>query len=208
MLCRDQSRLGRDALEVTLAVRDIVRDRGGRLFYYAERKEVEFANAIDAAMTFIKGTGHQMELEAIRGRVREALRARVRAGRVAGGRCYGYELKREADSSGRKYTVAIVNEEQAEIVRRMYREYLEGAGLKRIAVRLNNERVPPPSAGRRGTASWCPAAIRVMLRNARYRGVYMHGKTVRVRRGGKRIAVSGAGRGHHHHRCPRVANHR
>src|SRR4051812_27067639 len=36
VLCRDQSRLGRDALEVTLAVRDIVRDRGGRLFYYSE----------------------------------------------------------------------------------------------------------------------------------------------------------------------------
>lgn len=189
VLCRDQSRLGRDALEVTLAVRDIVRDRGARLFYYAERKEVEFANAIDAAMTFIKGTGHQMELEAIRGRVREALRARVRAGRIAGGRCYGYELKRETDASGRQYTVAIVNEAQAEIIRRIYREYLDGSGLKRIAVRLNNEHVPPPSAGKRGTGSWCPGAIREMLRNARYRGVYTHGKTIRVRRGAKRVAL-------------------
>ncbi len=189
VLCRDQSRLGRDALEVTLAVRDIVRDRGARLFYYAERKEVEFANAIDAAMTFIKGTGHQMELEAIRGRVREALRARVRAGRIAGGRCYGYSLRREKDSSGREYTVAVVDEAQAEIVRRLFREYLDGARLKRIAVRLNNERVPPPSAGRRGTGSWCPGAIREMIRNARYRGVYTHGKTIRVRRGAKRVAL-------------------
>ena len=95
----------------------------------AERKEVEFANAIDAAMTFIKGTGHQMELEAIRGRVREALRARVRAGRIAGGRCYGYQLKRERDSSGREYTIALVDDAQAEIVRRLFREYLAGAGL-------------------------------------------------------------------------------
>ena len=188
VLCRDQSRLGRDALEVTLAVRDIVRDRGARLFYYAERKEVEFANAIDAAMTFIKGTGHQMELEAIRGRVREALRARVRAGRIAGGRCYGYELRREKDSSGREYTIAVVNEAQAEIVRRIFSEYLNGAGLKRIAVRLNNDHIAPPHAGRRGTGSWCPGAIREMLRNGRYRGVYTHGKTVRVRRGAKRVA--------------------
>jgi hypothetical protein len=174
---------------VTLAVRDIVRDCGARLFYYAERKEIEFANAIDAAMTFIKGTGHQMELEAIRGRVREALRARVRAGRIAGGRCYGYELKRETDSSGRNYTIAVVNEEQAAIVRRIYAEYRAGDGLKRIVSRLNKEHIAPPRAGRRGTGSWCPSAIREMLRNARFRGVYIHGRTNRVRRGARRIAV-------------------
>ncbi|MDB4969076.1 MAG: Resolvase domain protein [Myxococcales bacterium] len=117
----------------------------------ARRATAPIANAIDAAMTFIKGTGHQMELEAIRGRVREALRARVRAGRIAGGRCFGYELKREADSSARVYTVAVVNEAEAEIVRRIFREYLDGAGIKRIAVPLNNDHVAPPRAGRRGT---------------------------------------------------------
>ena len=95
VLCRDQSRLGRDALEVTLAVREIVQERGGRLFYYADGQEVPYAKAIDAAMTFVRGVGHQMELEAIRSRVREALRSRVRAGRIAGGRCFGYSLRRE-----------------------------------------------------------------------------------------------------------------
>jgi len=30
VLCRDQSRLGRDALEVTLAIRELVRDSGAR----------------------------------------------------------------------------------------------------------------------------------------------------------------------------------
>jgi DNA invertase Pin-like site-specific DNA recombinase len=33
IVCRDQSRLGRDAIEVTLVVRDLIRDRGCRLFY-------------------------------------------------------------------------------------------------------------------------------------------------------------------------------
>jgi DNA invertase Pin-like site-specific DNA recombinase len=76
IVCRDQSRLGRDAIEVTLVVRDLVRDRGCRLFYYVSGQEVQFANAIDQATTFIQGTGHQMELEAIRSRTREALRSR------------------------------------------------------------------------------------------------------------------------------------
>ncbi len=184
VVCRDQSRLGRDAIEVTLVVRDLVRDRGCRLFYYVNGQQVQFANAIDQATTFIQGTGHQMELEAIRSRTREALRSRVLAGRIAGGRCFGYQLERCRDAGGRSYTVAIVDPEQAKIVVRIFEEYLAGYGLKAIAHRLNSDRIPSPMAGRRGTGSWSPGAVRVVLLNARYRGQYIHGKVKRVRRAG------------------------
>jgi site-specific DNA recombinase len=184
IICRDQSRLGRDAIEVTLVVRDLVRDRGCHLHYYASGQEVQFANAIDQATTFIQGTGHQMELEAIRSRTREALRSRVRDGRIAGGSCYGYRLERKSDGSGRKYTLAIVNDNEAPIVRRIYSEYLEGCGLKQIAHRLNDEGVRAPSAGRRGSGSWAPGAVRTILLNARYRGVYLHGRIKKLRQSG------------------------
>lgn len=184
VVCRDQSRLGRDAIEVTLVIRDLVRDRGCRLFYYASGQEVPFANAIDQATTFIQGTGHQMELEAIRSRVREALRMRARSGRVAGGRCYGYRLDRVADGPSRSYTVASIDEKQAEVVRRIFALRCEGWGLARIAHQLNNDGVPAPRAGRRGTGSWAPSCIRSMLRNQRYRGVYVHGKIKKQRRAG------------------------
>jgi site-specific DNA recombinase len=184
IVCRDQSRLGRDAIEVTLVVRDLVRDRGCRLFYYATGQEVQFANAIDQATTFIQGTGHQMELEAIRSRTREALRSRVRDGRIAGGRCYGYQLERKSDGSNRKYTLAVVNEAEAVIVRRIYNECLAGRGLKQIAHRLNHEGIPAPSAGRRGSGSWAPSAVRTILLNIRYRGVYLHGRIKKLRQGG------------------------
>jgi DNA invertase Pin-like site-specific DNA recombinase len=181
IVCRDQSRLGRDAIEVTLVVRDLVRDRGCRLYYYVTGQEVQFANAIDQATTFIQGTGHQMELEAIRSRTREALRSRVRDGRIAGGSCYGFRLERKSDSSGRKYTLAIVNDDEASIIRRIYAEYLDGRGLKQIAHRLNDEGVRAPSAGRRGSGSWAPGAVRTILLNARYRGVYFHGRIKKLR---------------------------
>jgi len=80
-----------------------------------------------------------MELEAIRSRTREALRSRVRDGRIAGGACYAYKLERKADSSGRRYTIAVVDESQAVIVRRIFEEYLDGRGLKMIRPSLNNE---------------------------------------------------------------------
>ena len=189
IICRDQSRLGRDAIEVTLVVRDLVRDRGCRLFYYTNGQEVQFANAIDQATTFIQGTGHQMELEAIRSRTREGLRSRVRQGRIAGGACYGYKLERKSDGSGRRYTVAVVDERQAPVVERIFRDYLANRGLKQIAHQLNNEGIPAPSAGRRGSGSWAPGAVRTILLNPRYRGVYVHGRIKKVRQGGGTIRV-------------------
>jgi site-specific DNA recombinase len=150
---------------------------------------VLFANAIDQATTSIQGTGHQMELESIRSRTREALRSRVRAGRIAGGACYGYKLERKADASGRRYTIAVVDEAQAVIVRRIFDEYLDGRGLRAIAHQLHLEGVPAPSAGRRGSGSWAPSAIRSILLNARYRGVYIHGRIKKLRHGGVPVRV-------------------
>lgn len=189
IVCRDQSRLGRDAIEVTLVVRELVRDRGCRLYYYATGQEVFFANAIDQATTFIQGTGHQMELEAIRSRTREALRSRARDGRIAGGACFGYCLERRSDGAGRKYTVATVNAREASVVRRIFSDYLEGRGLKAITHALNVEGVPAPSAGRRGTGSWAPSAVRTILLNTRYRGLYVHGRIKKVRQGGATLRV-------------------
>jgi site-specific DNA recombinase len=190
IVCRDHFRLGRDAIDSAVTVRELVRDRRARLFYYSSGQEVAFQNAIDAAMTFIQGVGAQMELEAIRSRTREALRQRVRSGRIAGGACFGYKNVRKKDTSGREYTTAVIDETQAELVRWMFSAFREGWGLHRMAVSLNERRVPSPSAGRRGTGSWSPIAIREILRRERYRGVYVHGVKDRIKRGGKRIAVA------------------
>ncbi|MCG8417717.1 MAG: recombinase family protein [Proteobacteria bacterium] len=82
-----------------------------------------------------------------------------------------------------------MDEAEAKVVRLIFSRYLDGWGLKRIAIQLNDDRVPPPAAGRRGTGSWAPSSIRVILRNERYRGRYIHGRIKRIREGGKRIAV-------------------
>jgi site-specific DNA recombinase len=190
VVCRDQSRIGRKATQTTLVIEELVQERRARLFYYAERREVSMGTATDSAMVHMRGTGHQMELEANRSRTAEALRKRVLGGKLAGGRCYGYLNVQHPDSDGRrKNTVAVGQDEQAKVVLQIFTWYAEGRGLVWIAKRLNAQHVPNPSHGKRGTGSWAPTAIRSILRNERYRGVYVHGRFDRPRKGGKRLTI-------------------
>jgi hypothetical protein len=125
-----------------------------------------------------------LELESIRSRTREALRARARAGRIAGGRCYGYRMERKSDGAGRRFTLASLDDAQAPIVKRIFEEYRDGRGLKAITKGLNREGVPGPRGG-----AWVPSAIRKMLQNPRYRGIYVHGKVKKLRRAGVIVRV-------------------
>ena len=117
ILARDQSRIGRNALEVTLAITQLTQDKSTRVFYYSDGGEARCDNVISQTMTFIRGVGGQMELEALRSRTREGLRARVHAGFIAGGRCFGYRNIRESDASGRARTRMEVEPIEADVVR-------------------------------------------------------------------------------------------
>ena len=112
-----------------------------------------------------------MEAEAIRSRTREALRNRVANGRIAGGSCFGYRLVRQKDPNGRAYTLAEIDPKQADIVRRIFREYVDGRGVRRIAKGLNDDGIASPRAGREGNREFLahlrPAGAGPALETAR-----------------------------------------
>jgi site-specific DNA recombinase len=60
----------------------------------------------------------------------------------------------------------IINEKQAKIARRIYKDYLDGKGSNRIARELEDEGVPNWS----GKSKWCESSIRRMLSNEKYKG--------------------------------------
>lgn len=66
-----------------------------------------------------------------------------------------------------------INEEQAAIVRRIYRMFLEGFSLGSIAHTLNDEGV----VGVRGEARWCATTIGRVLQNEKYKGALLMQKT-------------------------------
>ena len=74
---------------------------------------------------------------------------RARAGRIPGGRCFGYDVKSEGERGRR-----VVNEAEADVVARIFREYNEGSSPLAIVSRLNAEGVPGPRGG-----LWCASTL-------------------------------------------------
>ena len=94
------------------------------------------------------------------------LEGRALKGFCTGGRCFGYDNVREGDSVRQQ-----INPGEAAVVRRIFELAANGCSLKVIARTLNAEHVPSPRprAGKQ-YATWCPTAIREMLRRELYAG--------------------------------------
>jgi cell division protein FtsB len=102
------------------------------------------------------------------------LKGRALKGLHTGGRTYGYDNVPVPSVVGADGTVAVqqqINLAEAAVVRRIWEMAADGGSLKKIAKTLNAEHVPPPRK-RAGKAdgTWCPNAIREMLRNELYIG--------------------------------------
>lgn len=75
-------------------------------------------------------------------KVRRGMTGLVKQGLSAGGRCYGYR----ADPANKGKL--LINEDEADVIRRVFEESAEGRSSRSIAVRLNEDGIPPPRGDR------------------------------------------------------------
>ncbi len=174
VVVRDETRLGGDMVRTGLIIQDLV-DAEVRLFYYYTSEEVRFDSPVQKMIVAVKNFASELERAKVSERTHENLLVKVRLGLNVGGKVYGYDNRQyfETGKDGKKRKVRTeyeINLEQAEVVRRIFRMYADGVGLKRIARALNAAKVPSPKVGRRGTGSWSPSSLRAMLLNDRYLG--------------------------------------
>ncbi len=101
---------------------------------------------VNTVLVGLRGLVGQLYREDNAHKIRRGLAGRIGQGLNAGGLTYGY-----AAVPGDKGTRVIV-ETEAEIVRRIFREYVDGRTPRDIACDLNKENVPPPR-GRAWNAS-------------------------------------------------------
>lgn len=123
---------------------------------------------VNKMLVAVKGLLGSMFLDDLAQKTKRGQVGRVKAGRIPGGRCYGYDVVRDGEDRGRR----IVNEAEALIVRRVYGEYVSGQSPMKIVERLNAERVPGPRGGQWNVSTLLGSAKRRngLLNNTLYVG--------------------------------------
>jgi len=104
----------------------------------------------------LKGTMNALFLKDLAIKTHRGIRGRVEAGKIGGGNAYGYRVVHQLDARGEPIRgEREIIEEQAEVIRRIFREYVAGKGPQRIAADLNRDGIPSPTGGR-----WNDTSIR------------------------------------------------
>jgi DNA invertase Pin-like site-specific DNA recombinase/ElaB/YqjD/DUF883 family membrane-anchored ribosome-binding protein len=125
-------------------------DPAGKMFFYTLVSFAEWERSTIRERTFA-------------GRVR-----RAREGRSPGGRPpYGYR-------TGAAPGELVTDPAEAAVVRRIFREYLSGAGTRSVAFRLNAEGIPSPTGG-----AWQFTTVARLLANPAYTGTLIFGRVSR-----------------------------
>ena len=155
IICKSISHFARNTEELLHMMR-MLKEFGVSIYF--EDKDIDSDKLNSEMFVTFPGMAAQQESEAISGNVRWSIQKRMKTGDY---NCtfaaYGFEQKNGE---------LIVKETEAEVVRKIFYMYLQGAGLQTIANRLNEEGIPR----RYGYTVWNQTAVRYILTNERYKG--------------------------------------
>ena len=132
----------------------------------------------------LKGTMNALFLKDLAVKTHRGLEGRVRKGKSAGGRAYGYSVVRTRDPEGNEVRgIRSINKAEALIVRRIFAEFLAGKSPRAIARDLNADAIPGPKG-----KAWRDTTIRGhatrrtgILRNDLYAGKLLWNKQTYLR---------------------------
>ena len=187
LLVDDTSRLARSLPDV-LNMNERIRYFGA--FIYAVAQRLDCREKTARSLLTLQGMMDEQYLTGLSEKVHRGQEGRALLGLQPGGRCFGYrnvpiEDPTRSAKYGRPAVSGVqleIHSEQAPIVRRIFEMYAAGDSLATIAKTLNSERVTAPQPPRtRIMQAWCTSCIREMLRNERYRGVFVWNRTRKER---------------------------
>ena len=192
VITKDLSRLGRERLMVGYYTEMYFPEHNVRYIALLDNIDTYIDSGMNDMAPF-KGVINDMYVRDISKKIRSSLTERKKAGNFLGVTApYGYQK----DPNNNFHLV--INEKEAEVVKRVFRLYLEGNGLTKIAQILTKDGVPVPGESRnigktRKTAlysSWKQTTIRRILDNRVYLGELVQFKRKKVNyKSKKRINV-------------------
>ena len=188
VITKDLSRLGRERLGVGHYTEIYFPEHNVRYIALLDNIDTYFDAGMNDMAPF-KGVINDMYVRDISKKIRRSLIEIKKAGNFLGVTApYGYQK-----DPNNKFHL-IINEKEAEVVKRVFRLYLEGNGLTRIAQILTKDGIPVPGESRdigktRRTAlysSWKQTTIRRILDNRVYLGELVQFKRRKINYKSKR----------------------
>ena len=183
LICEAIDRLGRKLADVA--------DLFDRLTFRRVAVHATSLGLVTQMHVGIMGTMAQMTLSDLREKTKRGQLGRAREGRIPGGLAYGYDVVPPAPGS-KDAGERRINQAEAEVVRRIFRDYAAGKSPRRIAHELNAEGIPGP-----GGRNWGDTTLRGqpergtgLLNNTLYIGMLSWNRCSYVKdpRTGRRIA--------------------
>lgn len=159
------SRFSRNVADL-LQYCQLLKNHGVNLIF--EENGIELLDSAGNLMLTILGAIAQMEVENTSDHVNWTLQNKMEKGELVGqANPLGYDI---VDGK------LVVNEEEAEIVRYIFKRYLEGAGGHTIAKEL--ERMGAKT--KRNNSKWSDTTVMGIIKNEKYTGKLLQGKTYTV----------------------------
>jgi len=158
------SRFARNTLDTLKYVR-MLKEKDVAIFF--EKENINTLTMNGELLLVILSSVAQQESESISGNVKLGLKMKMKRGELVGfNKCLGYDYDKEDKSIS-------INEEDAEIVKYIFERYSNGVGSFVIAKELTNLNYPTPN----GLKYWQESTIRGILKNEKYKGDLLLGKT-------------------------------
>lgn len=181
VIIKDQSRIGRDVVEVGLLKRTFDEYH---VRFIAANDNLDTANGFDI-MSIFRDVINEWYVADTSRKIKAVFKSRMEKGlRCSGSVCYGYRASKEEKGEW------IIDEEAAAVVRRIFQSVLAGETIASIAKALRAEKIPIPSehwkrAGEPVRAAkyadpyaWSATTIGYILKRPEYMGRKVLGKTV------------------------------
>jgi site-specific DNA recombinase len=164
ILVDDTSRFSRSQSEA-MSTLEKLKFQGLRVIFVSQGIDTRSEQS-DVQMT-VHGLVDSLYVKELAKKTHRGLEGLVLRGLHSGGRCYGYITVPSGEGTSKRQ---VINREEAVVVERIFEMSVKGTSLKKIAKILNAECIPPPRSrsGKRNT--WCPTAIRAMLKRDLYKG--------------------------------------
>lgn len=183
---KDLSRFGRNYIDTGRYLERIFPGMGVR--FIAVTDGIDSVGKEYNMLLPIKNIFNEQYARDISRKVHAAVEAKQRAGEFVGAfACYGYQKSQE--DHGR----LVIDSAAAQVVRRIYRLFLDGCGKREIAGILNREGIPSPAqykalkgeryAGRGGEQGWTYSSVHKILGRETYCGSLVQGTKKRYLRG-------------------------